>query len=90
MCCIFGGRNRTRESQYQISEFALKIGICRVLDFLFLIEFSSDLHSIFCDFDYGSFTSFGLLFCGLIFGTTYSNNDSVEGDGALPMQEFQQ
>ena len=24
------------------------------------------------------------------FGTTYSNNDSAEGDGALPMQELQQ
>ena len=70
MCCIFGEHNRTRESQYQISEFALKIGMCRVLDFLFLIEFSSDLYSIFCDFDYDSFTFFGLLFGGLIFGTT--------------------
>jgi len=64
-----------------MSEFALKIGTCGVLDFLFLIEFFSDLHSIFCDFDYGFFTFFGLFFYGLIFGTTYSNNDSVEGDG---------
>ena len=28
------------------------------------------------------FTFFGLFFCGLIFGTTCSNNDSAEGDGA--------
>ena len=58
MCCIFGGHNKTRESQYQMSEFALKIGMCRVLDFLCLIEFSSDLHSIFYNFDYSSFTFF--------------------------------
>ena len=26
---------------------------------------------------------FCLIFCGLIFGTDYSNNDSVEGDDAI-------
>jgi len=57
---------------------------------MFLIEFSSDLHSIFCNFDYGSFTFFYLLFCGLIFGIACSSNDSAEGDGALPMQGLQQ
>ena len=31
-----------------------------------------------------------LIFCGLIFGTGYSNNDGVEGDDALPMQGLQQ
>jgi len=56
-----------------------------VLDFLFLIEFSSDLHFIFCDFDYGSFTFFGLFF-----GTVCSNNGGAEGDGALLMQGLQQ
>ena len=61
-----------------------------VLDFLFLIEFSYDLHSIFCDFNYGSFTFFDLLFCDLIFGTVCSNNDGAEGDGALPIQGLQQ
>ena len=61
-----------------------------VLDFLLLIEFSSHLHSIFCDFDYVSFSFFGLFFCGLIFGTSCSNNGGVEGDGVLPMQGLQQ
>jgi len=61
-----------------------------VLDFLFLIEFSSDFHSIFCDFDYGSFTFVGLLFCGLIFGTTCSNNDGAEDASVLPIQGLQQ
>ena len=30
---------------------------------------------------------FCLIFCGLIFGTDYSNNDSVEGDDATETQE---
>ena len=62
-----------------------------VLNFLFLIEFSSHLHSIFFDFDYGSFSFFFcLLFCGLIFGTGCNNNGGAEGNGALPMQGLQQ
>ena len=61
-----------------------------MLHFLFLIRFSSHLHSIFCNFDYSSFSFFGLLFCGLIFGTDYSNNGGAEGDGALSMQGLQQ
>ena len=61
-----------------------------VLDFLFLLEFSSHLHSIFCDFDYDSFSFFGVLFCGLIFGIGCSNNNGVEGDDTLPMQGLQQ
>ena len=31
-----------------------------------------------------------LIFCGLIFGTGYSNNGGAEGDDALPMQGLQQ
>jgi len=34
------------------------------------------LHSIFCDFGLGSFSLNGLIFCGFIFGTSYSNNGS--------------
>jgi len=32
-----------------------------------------------------SFSFFGLICCGLIFGTGYSDNGGAEGDNALPM-----
>ena len=31
-----------------------------------------------------------MIFCGLIFGTDYSNNDGAEGDDAFPVQGLQQ